>query len=282
MNRINLKIKNTISLWLRRTNINYIKAKHRGFSKHDEEKIILYIIGQLSISKENQFFVDIGAGDGICASNTFALYSNNWNGLAFECNSNKFAELATLYYNEVPYVMLSNNKVNPENIEYLLKYHQVPKEFGFLSLDIDGYDYFVLDKIMGLYRPSLICTEINERIPPPIKFTVRWDPDYVWPQNHFYGQSISQLYTLCLKYDYALVKYHYVNAFLVPKELNNKWKCLKPEEAYREGYLEKADRKVRYWYNADMEEIFNLSPENAIKFINDYFSKYEGKYLCYL
>ena len=168
------------------------------------------------------------------------------------------------------------------NYEYLLKSHQVPKKFGFLSLDIDGYDYFVLDKIMSSYRPSLICTEINERIPPPIKFTVRWDPDYVWPQNHFYGQSISQLYTLCLKYDYALVKYHYVNAFLIPRELNAKWKCLTPEEAYKEGYLEKEDRKIRYWYNADMEEIFDLSPEEAIKFIKKYYNKYAGKYLCSL
>ena len=127
-----------ISLFLRRANIKSIKAKLKDYSNHDEEKIISYIIKQLNVPKENQFFVDIGASDGISASNTYALYNNNWNGLALECDSKKFAELATLYYNEHPYVMLSNNKVNPENIEYLLKSHQVPKEFGFLSLDIDG------------------------------------------------------------------------------------------------------------------------------------------------
>lgn len=282
MSRINLKINNMLSVFSKRANINSIKAKLKDYSVHDEEKIISYIIGQLNISKENQFFVDIGASDGISASNTYALYNKNWDGLALECDSNKFAALATLYCDELPYIMLSKNKINPDNVEYLLKSHQVPNEFGFLSLDIDGYDFYVLDKIMGSYRPSLICTEINERIPPPIKFTVRWDPEYVWPQNHFYGQSISQLYILCLKYDYALVKLHYNNAFLIPKELNNKWKCLTPEEAYKEGYLEKKDRKIRFWYNADMEEIFNLSPKDAINFINKYFNKYDGKYLCYL
>ena len=50
------------------------------------------------------------------------------------------------------------------------------------------------------YRPRLICSEINEKIPPPIKFTVKYSPNHYWQGDHFYGQSISQLYKLCKKY----------------------------------------------------------------------------------
>ena len=119
MNKIKLKLNNMISLFIRRANIKSIKAKLKDYSNHEEEMIILYFINLLNISKENQFFVDIGASDGISASNTYALYNNNWNGLALECDSNKFAALATLYSDELPYIMLSKNKVNPENVEYL-------------------------------------------------------------------------------------------------------------------------------------------------------------------
>ena len=42
-----------------------------------------------------------------------------------------------------------------------------------------------------------ICAEINEMIPPPIKFAVRYDPSYRWQGSHFFGQSLSQLHELC-------------------------------------------------------------------------------------
>ena len=36
------------------------------------------------------------------------------------------------------------------------------------------------------YRPELICAEVNEKIPPPLKFSVRWDPNYRWSNDHFW------------------------------------------------------------------------------------------------
>jgi len=78
------------------------------------------------------------------------------------------------------------------------------------DIDIDGYDYFVLDELLSAFRPAIICAEINEVIPPPIKFTVKWHPSYVWGENHFFGQSICQLNLLCEKYDYALVELHQI------------------------------------------------------------------------
>ncbi len=103
------------------------------------------------------------------------------------------------------------------------------------DIDIDGYDYFVLDELLSSFRPAIICAEINEVIPPPIKFTVKLHPSYVWGENHFLGQSICQLSLLCKKYDYILVELHYNNAFLVPKELNP-FTPLTPEDAYIKGY----------------------------------------------
>jgi hypothetical protein len=63
--------------------------------------------------------------------------------------------------------------VTPNNVVSLLLANDTPKEFAFLNLDLDGYDYFVLEQILTHYRPKLICKEINEKIPPPIKFSVK-------------------------------------------------------------------------------------------------------------
>ena len=212
-------------------------------------------------------------------SNTYALFRQGWEGLAVEYDPRAFASLAGSY-RRFPRVQLARCKVNPENINGLLKAYQLPRNFAFLNLDIDGYDYFVLEQLLKEFRPSLICAEINEKIPPPVKFTVKWDPTYSWRGDHFYGQSLSQLYSLCPVFGYALVELHYNNAFLVPSEFD----CLQPitpEEGYRRGYLDQPDRMERFPWNANVESLLKLSPEEAVAFIDRFFSDRKGQYLCY-
>ncbi|EKE02034.1 MAG: hypothetical protein ACD_20C00434G0007 [uncultured bacterium] len=246
------------------------------YSYLDEEYIIFEFLK--SINLKHKTCVDIGAGDGLTMSNTYALFKKGWAGLAVEYNSDSFSKLA-FAHKAFPRVSLAKCKINPENISFILRGYEIPKEFGFLSLDIDGYDYFVLEEILNLYRPSLICTEINEKIPPPIKFTVKYDSNYTWAGDHFFGQSISQLQVLCSKFNYDIIKLEYNNAFLVPKELNP-FPSLTPEEAYKKGYLEKLDRKEKFPWNANMEEVLTMEPSESFDFINRFFAKYEGKYTC--
>ncbi|MBD2124669.1 hypothetical protein [Trichocoleus sp. FACHB-262] len=254
------------------------QPSERKYSYLDEEKLISKFIEKLN--PKHKYCVDIAASDGITMSNTYFLFRQGWSGLAVECDSQKFANLA-LAYREFDSTSLSKCFVTPENVVELLKSHQVPQDFGFLSFDIDGYDYFVLERMLEEFRPSLICAEINEKIPPPIKFTVLWKPDYVWTNDHFYGQSISQLALLCERYDYALVELHYNNAFLIPKELSPV-PSLTPELAYEIGYLNKPDRRDKFPWNSNVEKILSLEPVDALEFTNNLFSKYQGKFTCNL
>ncbi|QLE54860.1 hypothetical protein [Nostoc sp. TCL26-01] len=248
------------------------------FSYLDEERIIEKYLNQLNL--EHRYCVDIAASDGVAMSNTLFLFQQGWSGLAVECDHKTFAALAANYSN-FSNVSLSKSMVTPDNILDLLQAYQVPQKFGFLNLDIDGYEYFVLEQILSKFRPPLICTEINEKIPPPLKFTVKWDSSYMWASDHFFGQSICQLYLLCEKYDYSLVELHYNNAFLIPKEISS-CPSLTPEFAYTTGYLQKPDRKEKFPWNSNIEEIYNLSPEEAVHYVNKLFSKYVGKFNCYI
>jgi FkbM family methyltransferase len=250
---------------------NVIKYSHL-----DEESIIESYLNKIHL--KNHYCVDIAASDGVTMSNTYFLFKRGWSGLAVEYDSQKFARLASQYSN-FSNVGISKCMVTPENVFSLLKTHKVPNKFDFLNLDIDGYDYFVLEQILTSFRPSIICVEINEKLPPPLKFTVKWDSNYVWENDHFYGQSICQLNILCEKYEYAFVELHYNNAFLIPKEISPS-PSLTPEEAYKKGYLERPDRKEKFPWNTDIEEIHNLSPTDALIYVNKFFAKYQGKFDC--
>jgi len=250
----------------------------KNFSNLDEQASIFKYVNELKV--QNNFCVDIAASDGITMSNTYALFRSGWEGLAVEHDADKFSKLsrATKKFSGV---QLANRKVTPLNIISLLSDNNVPEKFGFLNLDIDGYDYFVLEQILGNFRPMLICAEINEKIPPPLKFTVKWDPQYSWNEDHFYGQSISQLHLLCIRFKYSLVELHYNNAFLIPREINI-YPELSPEEAYRVGYQTQPDRKEKFPWNENMEEILSLPPEDAVKFVHAHYKKYKGQFECSL
>jgi len=220
--------------------------------------------------------VDIAACDGVSGSNTLALYEQHWHGLAVEGSPAAFRRLAQTF-ERFPSVGLARVWVTPENVLDLLRAHDVRRQFEFLSLDIDGYDHFVLDAILLAFRPLLICAEINEKIPPPVRFTVRYDPAYVWAEDHFYGQSIVALHELAERHGYALVELHYNNAFLVPKE-----RCVLPAlsaaDAYQTGYLDLPDRLTHFPWNANMEPLHALDTEQKLEFLRSHFAAYEGKY----
>ncbi len=254
-------------------------AEPEVYSAFDEQNIIREFLRQLP-SSEPGFCVDIGASDGVSCSNSYALFRSGWPGLAVECDAEKFAALAGRL-KAFAGVSLSRCRVTPDNVEALLKAHSVPEKFAFLSLDIDGYDYFVLERLLESYRPSLICAEVNEKIPPPIKFTLMWEPNYWWATDHFYGQSIAQLATLAARFDYTLARLEFCDAFLFPREICSV-PALTPEEAYRTGYAERPDRKQKFPWNADMEALLTMPPQQGVEFLRKYFAKYEGKYICEL
>ncbi len=161
--------------------------------------------------------VDIGAHNGVTFSNTYPLFKSGWSGLLVECNKSRFATLAHLY-RMMSEATLACTFVTPENVVSLLKGFNIPEKFDFLSIDIDSYDYFVLEALLSSFRPSLIVAEINEVIPPPLKFAVNYDPDFKLDlTQRFYGQSLAQLHALCERCGYHILSMRYMDVLLIDK-----------------------------------------------------------------
>jgi hypothetical protein len=249
-------------------------------SYNNEEAVISELFTR-HLSLRYECCVDVGASDGLTMSNTHFLFAGGWNGVAVEYYPPSFAKLATVYAS-TPGVQLLRCRATPEGIVPLLRGCGVPTDFDFLSLDIDGYDHFVLDAVLASYRPTLICAEINETFPPPVKFTVKYRSDLVWNEDKFFGQSIAKVQELCDRRDYAIVRLEYNNVFLAPRELlaAAKLEALTPEAAYRRGYLERPDRLQRFPWNANVEQLHGLAPEEVVAWAERYFDKYRGQFEC--
>jgi hypothetical protein len=232
------------------------------FSHMGEEAVIERLLADYPPAA--RYCVDLGAGDGVDGSNTFALFRAGWDGLAVEPEPRRFAFLARVLAG-ADGVALARCGVTPPNVVALLQSFGVPREFGFLDLDIDGYDYFVLDALLEAFRPGLMCVEINEKFPPPLRFRVKWDPGFRYAGGHVYGFSVAALGELAERHGYAIVELFYNNAFLVPAERAGD-AALTPEEAYRRGYLERPDRLQRLPWNAELEPMQTLPPQAAGEF----------------
>lgn len=253
-----------------------LKYSLRGrFSHANEQQILAGYISELLPDNYSRTIVDIGAGNGVRWSNSYALVLQDWKTLGIEADSLKF-ELLSRAYRGFPKAQASNFRATPDNIASLLEQFETEKNFGVLCVDIDGNDYWVLDAILSQFRPALVVTEINENIPPPLRFIVKFDPDFQL-RNHFYGYSIAALEDLCEKHGYGILELEHNNAFLAPREIAGK-RSRSATGAYREGYLERQDRKQRFAANLDMEILHSLKPEEGMRFINEFYSKENGRY----
>ncbi len=251
----------------------------RGKPYIHEDKVIEKWLMRFGI--EVGFYVDIAAGDGVTFSNTHFLMQKGWKGLAVEVDPEKFfrLSLSTLRY---PGLNLCRCRVTPDNVVALLAANFVPKDFDLLSLDIDGYDHFVMSEILSSgFRPKLLCIEINESVPPPIFFTVKYIEDHFWVGDHFFGQSLQAAVQLCSTFGYNLAELHYNNAFFLRSDLLNN-PVVTPGEAWLRGYVLQPDRNKLFAGNAELACIFEMTSSEQLRFLKKLFEKYEGRFILTL
>ena len=248
----------------------------RGRSSHaNEQQILKKYIKELLPRDHSRTVVDIGAGNGVRWSNSYALLLQGWRVLGIEADREKFSLLNRVYHDS-PKAHAVHCRAEPQNIISLFRSLNIEDNFSVLSLDIDGNDYWVLDAILSSFRPGLIVTEINEKIPPPIRYVVKYDPDFTL-RHHFYGYSIASLEDLCARHDYGILELEYNNAFLAPAELGAS-RFINAETAYAHGYLNRRDRKQRFKLNFEMEELLTMTPEEGLTFVRQFYSKEAGNY----
>jgi hypothetical protein len=173
-----------------------------------------------------------------------------------------------------------NEFVFSSNIIDVLNASGCPKAFDFLSLDIDSFEYSVLNKILMHFKPYLICVEINERFPPPIVFHINEGLDASLIKGAFYGFSIQAAYNLFKTHGYKVVGLHYNNVYAVP------FASIIPEinifQCYKYGYVNAINRKKFFYWNKPYDFLLESKPQQIIDYYDSHFSGLKDYYSMYI
>lgn len=217
-----------------RSFLNLLANSNNVHSQYGEDGIIAAILAKFS--PRNQWCVEFGAWDGIYLSNTRHLIeSQGYRAVLIEANSKSFAKLKE-NKRDFPGVTPIQALVGfsaQDGLDTLLSGTECPRDFDFLSIDVDGNDIHIW-RAFDKYRPKLVCIEFNPTIPTEVVFEQPADPKINW------GCSLAALVQLGKKKAYELVCVNELNAFFVTSDLfshfgikDNSAEALRPIDAAR-------------------------------------------------
>jgi hypothetical protein len=187
------------------------------FSQSDEDGISLEIIKRINL--QSGTYAEFGVGDGL-ECNTLIFAALGWKGfwvggqdLAFDYSKSKkfwyLKEWITLE-NINSLVTAGLNKINSSAVDVV-------------SLDLDGNDLYLIDALLvSGHRPKLFIVEYNGKFPPPIEFSIKYDPNHQWATDDYFGASLQSFVTCFAKFGYRLICCNALtgtNAFFIRDDL---------------------------------------------------------------
>jgi hypothetical protein len=192
------------------------------YSQWGEDGILQYLIRKVNVARP--IFVEFGVENYTEANTRFLLLNNNWSGLIIDGSEENMRSVRSepLYWRHNLKAVCSF--VTRENINDLLRDNGLSGEIGLLSVDIDGNDYWVWERI-DVVKPAIVVVEYNARFGPERAVTVPYDPKFVRQQAHhsciYYGASLAALVGLGKRKGYAFVGSNSAanNAFFVRRDL---------------------------------------------------------------
>ncbi|MGN4126597.1 hypothetical protein ACMGD3_16545 [Lysinibacillus sphaericus] len=190
-----------------------------AFSQNGEDGIIDYLTKNLLNS--NRFFVEIGSSDGIENNTAFLSIVKKYSGLMIEGND-KLAVLSSIIHSRYNLgVECFSEFITVDTINLLIT-HCHYSDPDIMTIDIDGNDYYIVEKIFHLgYRPKIFVVEYNSSFGPSKSITIEYDDDFDYSKAHesllYYGVSITAWKKLFEKFGYhfVTVEQNGVNAIFV-------------------------------------------------------------------
>jgi len=202
----------------KKDNKNLIPFGFKVFSQTDEDGIINEIFNRIGTT--NKQFLEFGANTRF--NNTTYLLMKGWEGVWLESSEKKVNNIKKKYS-----LLIKNGKlkiykktITASNVNKEIKSLNLNKFIDLLSLDIDGNELYVLNKLKTI-SPRVIVVEYNAKFPPPIRKSIKYDPKFIWKYDDYFGTSLQLLEDNLKNFGYVLVGCNIlgVNAFFIKKKL---------------------------------------------------------------
>ena len=270
--------------------INSLKdVEFSVFSQFGEDGIIHWIINR--IPKIEKIFLEIGTQDYWESNTRFLLKLRDWKGYIFEGSAVdiKKIKLQRIYWQHK--IQAFRIFVNKENINNLIGSHLKEKNIGLMSIDIDGNDYWILEKINNL-SPSIIVCEFNSIFGDKFKLSVPYEKDFFRNKKHYsnlyFGSSIKALVSLLESKGYFFLGTgsRGVNAFFVKDYFKSLFvDNINEIKIFPSKARESLDQNGKMTYGNILDELNKIKnlevfdfDENKIKKIHEYKELYSEEW----
>jgi len=173
------------------------------YSQFGEDGIIEKIFS--IIKPTTKLCVEFGAWDGEYLSNTANLWKNkDWNAVLIEADEEriKSVEQTSKVLSICAKIGWDNQK---DSVDFILKKNSIFEQIDFMSIDIDGDDYWVFEQLEC--RPNVICIEYNPTVP----FWI----DCVQEPKQIFGASLAAMNRLAQLKEYFLAAVTDSNLFFI-------------------------------------------------------------------
>ena len=145
------------------------------YSQNGEDGIIEYLVNLLP--NQNKILLEVGNGGGNENNSFFLCEEYDYSGVVVDKKPDvKFKHYSKKFKNPPTYLDMF---VTKDTVPVILK--ELPKlDIDFLSIDIDGMDYYIAEELFNLgLRPKIVCVEFNYVFGPTDKCTIKYTSDFV-------------------------------------------------------------------------------------------------------
>ncbi len=228
-------------------------------SQFEEDGIILALLEH--IGHGTRRFVEIGSGRS--GGNSAALaFDCGWRGIMIDA-SERAIEGVQRNFALNPGVESLCAKVMPENINELLASRGYTGEIDVLSLDIDSYDYWVLEAL-SVCQPRLLICEYNAAFGPSRAVTIPYPQPLEGTPKGYHGVSLAALVLAARRKGYRLVlcEYSGVNAFFLRNDLAPEIPEFPSERAFRPALS-----RIYFEDEKPVEDIYRIAAERGLPLV---------------
>ncbi len=176
-------------------------------SQNDEDEVLARLLARIPDCP--RYCVEIGANrraDGRLECNTATLLEAGWQGVLID-------------ERPLDHPKAVQRRVTASNVADVFAELEVPFDFGVLSIDIDGLDWWVWEALPGRWRPRVVVIEYNAELPACEHKVMPYDEDYSYDGSAHFGASAGAMVDLAMSKGYVLIAEScHVNLFFAPLE----------------------------------------------------------------
>ncbi len=209
------------------------EKEFKVFSQWGDDGIIQWLV---NVIKTPKTFIEFGVENYRESNTRFLLMNNNWEGMVIDGSEENIRFIRNDIISYAHHVYPVHAFITRENINALLSRAPFGRDLGILSIDIDGNDYWVWEKI-NVVNPCILILEYNAHFRLN-HWTIPYKDDFVREVNNdrmnYWGASLASLAALSEKKGYDFIGCNSAgnNAYFVRKDLSGGL----PKPSVEEGY----------------------------------------------